>query len=401
MKGFLERPYSHSRFFSLVLLLLLVFTVSGHARDEIHEKALASENFPIPGTQTHLHPEPEIRLRFPAPGSQADDFSSRKTDYLTHEMDQTVNEAVRNHWMPVAKIGIYFGNRVLLDVKAGSFPGHPVPIASLTKSFTAILVMQLAERGFLQLDQPVSDFGILLDGDNRAHPLTVRHLMQQTSGIGYGGTSIRREPGTSFEYSNSNYRLLAQLIQKVTGKSYPAVLKEQITDPLGMKSTYSSPVYMGHSGISSTEKDLQTFGAMLASGGQWKGQRILRQDSLEEMLQPPPFMKVEKNMFYYSHGFRVEVKDGRFLSFYHTGVWNGTLAEVRVYPESGIYIVQLATPPSYKDKTFQEYRWRAVELAGQFAIEASRFVHPESLSATPPGTLSSLSKTSSGGALIP
>jgi len=74
-------------------------------------------------------------------------------------------------------------------------------------------------------------------------------------------------------------------------------------------------------------------------------------------------------MFYYSHGFRVEVKEGQVLSFYHTGVWNGTLAEVRVFPEVGVHVVQLANPPSYQARTFKEYRFRALELSNRFAME--------------------------------
>ena len=294
---------------------------------------------------------------------------SQKLERIESSLENYVQKAVASGWMPAASVAIYWQNLPLVDADAGLSDERVVPIASLTKSFTAVMVMQLAERGFLELDRPVAEIPYSIPGDTAKNPITLRHLLQHTSGIPYGGHTSVWTPGTRFQYSNQNYRYLAEIIQKVSHLSYPDYLQKNILTPLGMDHTRCSSVYVGHSGISSTRADLNHFGIMLASGGQFRGVRILRKESLVEMVQPPSYLKKTDNMDYYSHGFRVEVRDGHIHSFYHTGVWNGTLAEVRVFPEDGLHVVQLATPPSYEDPSFKDYRWKATDLSNRYISE--------------------------------
>jgi len=134
-------------------------------------------------------------------------------------------------------------------------------IASTTKPFTALLVLQCVERGLLSLDGKLT--GYLPDypaknGDR----ITIHHLLSHTSGlIDYpdvpGGfdqhervyhsqkqmlnyfseTDLFFEPGTQFRYSNFGYYLLGVILEKVTGKSYAELLREKICGPAGMKHT--------------------------------------------------------------------------------------------------------------------------------------------------------------------
>ena len=134
-------------------------------------------------------------------------------------------------------------------------------LGSITKQFTAALVLQLTEQGKVKLDGKISDY--LPDyrkdvGDK----ITVHHLLTHTSGIPsytsqprffedvsrnsfvvadfvkkYASGDLEFEPGSKFSYNNSGYFLLGAIIEKVTGKSYEQVLKENILDPLEMKST--------------------------------------------------------------------------------------------------------------------------------------------------------------------
>ena len=133
-------------------------------------------------------------------------------------------------------------------------------LGSLTKQFTAMLVMQLVEKGQLRLDAHVSDY--LPDypkatGDK----ITLHQLLTHTAGVPsytaqasyatasllptkpaafvatFSGMSLDFEPGTSWKYSNSGYFLLGAIIEKVTGKAYEQVLAEQILKPLGMKNS--------------------------------------------------------------------------------------------------------------------------------------------------------------------
>jgi len=133
-------------------------------------------------------------------------------------------------------------------------------IGSITKQFTAMLVTQLIEKGKLRLDNTISDF--LPDfpkdiGDR----ITVEMLLCHTSGLPlpegiekYYSASrkedylreflkqlseerLRFEPGKGYGYSNAGYFILGLVIEKVTGKTYEAVLHEQILEPLGMLNT--------------------------------------------------------------------------------------------------------------------------------------------------------------------
>ncbi len=133
-------------------------------------------------------------------------------------------------------------------------------LGSLTKQFTAMLVMQLVEKGKLRLDAHVSDY--LPDypkatGDK----ITLHQLLTHTAGVPsytsqasyatasllpttpaafvgtFSGMPLDFEPGTSWKYSNSGYFLLGAIIEKVTGKPYEQVLGEQILKPLGMQNS--------------------------------------------------------------------------------------------------------------------------------------------------------------------
>jgi CubicO group peptidase (beta-lactamase class C family) len=132
-------------------------------------------------------------------------------------------------------------------------------IGSLTKQFTAIAVLQLVEKGALSLEDSITRF--LPDFPMHGHLITIENLLTHTSGIHdmtrtpeySAGGSLRYspttpvveerfiaglpsdfEPGTRFEYSNSNYMLLGLIIERISGKSYEQYLNDNIFAPLGM-----------------------------------------------------------------------------------------------------------------------------------------------------------------------
>jgi len=117
------------------------------------------------------------------------------------------------------------------DVEKGipAAPETPYHLASVTKPFAALVIMQLVQEGKLSLDDPVSRYGVSLpEGDK----VTVRHLMSHTS----AGT-----PGARYEYDGNRYGLLSQVIQASTGCSLQEWLFERILQPLGMDNTAPSP----------------------------------------------------------------------------------------------------------------------------------------------------------------
>lgn len=134
-------------------------------------------------------------------------------------------------------------------------------LGSITKQFTATLVLQLVQQGKIKLDGKLSDYLPDYRKDVGAK-VTVHQLLNHTSGIPsytslshfmeeasrnpftvgdfvkkYASNDLEFEPGSKFVYNNSGYFLLGAIIEKVTGQSYEQVLKERILDPLGMKNT--------------------------------------------------------------------------------------------------------------------------------------------------------------------
>jgi CubicO group peptidase (beta-lactamase class C family) len=132
-------------------------------------------------------------------------------------------------------------------------------IGSITKQFTAVLVLQLVHEGKLQLDEKLTTYLPDYRKDTGSR-ITLHQLLNHTSGIpSYTGLpgffqnetrtpyavgdfvkkfasgDLEFEPGTRFQYNNSAYFLLGAIIEKVTGKPYAQVVQERIFTPLGMK----------------------------------------------------------------------------------------------------------------------------------------------------------------------
>jgi len=143
-------------------------------------------------------------------------------------------------------------------------------VASITKTFTAIAVMQLGEQGLIDLDAPAGDYlraYRLIPARAGLPPATVRHLLTHTSGLGevlhpsdllrplFGetvktgepvpslaeyyraGLRIRAEPGTRWRYSDHGFATLGQIVADVSGQPLDRYLREHVFEPLGMAST--------------------------------------------------------------------------------------------------------------------------------------------------------------------
>ncbi|MFF9778137.1 serine hydrolase domain-containing protein [Streptomyces sp. NPDC013978] len=147
---------------------------------------------------------------------------------------------------------------------------RPVPadgrfrISCITKPFVAVVVLQLVSEGKIDLDRTVESYlpGLLPYGEK----ITIRNLMQHTSGLYNYMDSFQKpgdrflrdrykhyepedliaiaaakplefEPGTKFEYCNTNYFVVGLLIKKVTGRSYREEITERVLQPLGLKET--------------------------------------------------------------------------------------------------------------------------------------------------------------------
>lgn len=130
-------------------------------------------------------------------------------------------------------------------------------IASVTKQFTAMLIMQLVEKGKIKLDGKLSDYLTYYRKD-QGNKITIHNLLTHTSGVPnytnhefmdkhsgtaitpkdliltYGSGDLDFEPSSKYNYSNTAYVMLGAIIEEVTGKKYETVLQENILTPLGM-----------------------------------------------------------------------------------------------------------------------------------------------------------------------
>ncbi|MDA1365567.1 serine hydrolase domain-containing protein [Glycomyces algeriensis] len=213
-------------------------------------------------------------------------------------------------------------------------------IASQTKTFTASVVLQLVDEGLVDLDAPIEQYlPGLLTGDYDGNAISVRQMLQHTSGIardaldaapGADGTYTLTElvraglaqppqfaPGTGWGYSNVNYFIAGMLIEELTGTTVAEAITARIIEPLGLtgtsfpvpdNGTLPSPYLPGYSGgrlgpffywfdttfnqdmsvnttagaMTSTMEDLVAFYRALAAGS------VVSADALAEMRTAVP-----------------------------------------------------------------------------------------------------------------
>lgn len=131
----------------------------------------------------------------------------------------------------------------MADVAFGTAitPSTIFRLGSITKTFTAIAVLQLAEEGKLKLADPLSRF---LPGHPEGDRILISHLLSHTSGIAdfipievAMKQPLESEPGARINYSNTGYNILGKILEGVSGKPWEDVLRERIFAPLGMTRT--------------------------------------------------------------------------------------------------------------------------------------------------------------------
>lgn len=108
-------------------------------------------------------------------------------------------------------------------------PTTPFHLASLTKPFASVLIMQFVETGMLNLQEPISTYGINLSS---FYTIRVIHLLTHTS---------EGEPGSYYNYNGNRFDLLNSVIQGVSGQSFCELLVQEIIDPLQLEHTAPNP----------------------------------------------------------------------------------------------------------------------------------------------------------------
>jgi len=265
-------------------------------------------------------------------------------------------------------------------------------IGSISKTCTAIAVLQLVEEGLLGLDDPVNDH---LRGFRIAHddlgtpPVTIRHLLTHTAGIGelrgwsdllrptgglaaklgkplppltdYYAPVLRAEvaPGAKWAYANHGFAALGQVVEDVSGEPFAERLRARIFEPLGMghtdflrsekvaarlatgyalgrkglKPVKDTEIVVGPAGsIFSTTADMARYVASLANGAA----PLLRRETFEQMLDP----QGEDDPRLPAMGLAFMVgRLGEHRVAGHDGGWPGFISSLLVAPDAGVGVV--------------------------------------------------------------
>lgn len=288
-------------------------------------------------------------------------------------------------------------------------------IASITKTFTAVAVMQLYERGLVDLDAPINDYlraYKLIAAEPNHRRATVRDVLTHTAGIPesahpfgavqpdfgesvrtdepmptltefYGG-SLRMvaEPGTRFRYGNHGFATLGQLVEDVSSKPLAQYLREHIFEPLGMSDTglgrsgiatsrlatgYTlrangaravpdrEMVTAGAASIYSTPVDMSRYVAALLTGGTNNHGSVLKPATIALMFaaqyQPDPRLPGMGLAF-----FRADVGGHRCVE--HQGIRPGFDSHLVAAPDEGIGLI------AFTNGARQAALWLPDEMSG-------------------------------------
>ena len=191
-----------------------------------------------------------------------------KTEILQN-IDEYMNSNMNANLIKAASLSIVKDDEIYYATGYGTFGDNqsvtgdtPFPIASLSKSFTALAVLQLADHGQIDLDAAYASYvPVLSPQDPRVHDITVRHLLNQTSGLNdtvnpdmtrtpqlesldeanqlLTEVQLSNNPGAAYSYHNPNYTLLANLVENVSGERFSDYLRNHMFEPLGMADTYN------------------------------------------------------------------------------------------------------------------------------------------------------------------
>ena len=304
------------------------------------------------------------------------------------------------------------GDNILIEKYRGyaqKFEEEPIGkhtalhVASVSKTMTAMTVMKLVEGGKINLTDPVTKFF----PDFPYPRVLVKNLLTQRSGlpkyeyfidhikpapvelskkfltnqdilnmmIKYK-PELSREPGTGFMYCNTNYALLALIIEKVTKTSFPEAMKEMVFQPLKMKDTYifqekdtlraAKSFYFrgprlypydrldliyGDKNVYTTPRDLHNFSTALYS------KNFLRKDLMDMVFLP--YSNEKPGINNYGIGFRMKIFDNGEKLTYHNGWWHGSNAVFGHLLNSKVTIIAIGNK-------FSSRVYKALALSGLF-----------------------------------
>lgn len=267
-------------------------------------------------------------------------------------------------------------------------------VGSVSKLFTDIGIMQLVERGELQLDAPITDY--LQDFHPRnpfGKPITLRELMSHRSGLvreppvghyfdsseptvaatvqSLNETSLIYAPGTHTKYSNAGIAVAGYVLERLKGEPYAKYLKHAVLDPMGLEDSafepspmlmhdlakafmwtydgriFAAPTFqldIGPAGCLYTSvTDLGRFLSVLFAGGRGPNGQVLKPETLEQMWQPQFAKPGETEGF--GVGFRLAKFAGHRMVG-HGGAIYGFVTELAALPDDKLGVIAVTTDDS-------------------------------------------------------
>lgn len=295
-----------------------------------------------------------------------------------------------------------------LETKTPVTPETLFEIGSITKTFTAVAVMQSVEKGLLDLHRPVTDYLPWFDVQTEYESITLHHLLTHTAGLvgvidktpdirsavwALRDTEVAWPPGSQCSYSDAGYQTLALILETIHKKPFADIIRTNIFEPLGMGSSepvlthqirprlatgYRSlyddrpshashplvpvtwmEVSSGDCSIASTAEDMAKFGQLLLNRGEGPTGKVLSQPSYDLLVHP----HTNVGWCDYGYGIMIQQQDS-FTHIGHGGGMPGYVAEVIVDIDNGVGVALLSTEPKASGLFWQILRyWRALRLA--------------------------------------
>ncbi|MDX1994967.1 MAG: serine hydrolase domain-containing protein [bacterium] len=333
---------------------------------------------------------PGLMLLFVLSGTSA--AQSTEVDIAT--IDAYIEDAMAAERIPGLALAIVHQDQIVyaqgygqtgIDSQAVT-PNTAFQLGSMSKSFTALAVLQLVEAGRVDLDAPVQQYlpDFRVGSDDDSAEITVRRLLHHTSGIperapraegddqslpaqvaALANTELAHAPGSTYEYSSPNYLVLGRIVEVVSGQSFADYVEQHIFQPLNMTSSYTSmdearqgdfavghqlwfgfprPSSLPHepgrlptASLISSAADLGNYLIAQLNGGAFEENVVLSSTLME--LMHTPAVPAEENRFY-AMGWRVGPVKG-VPAIHHGGILPDYRGKMVLLPEAGWGVVVL------------------------------------------------------------
>jgi CubicO group peptidase (beta-lactamase class C family) len=333
------------------------------------------------------------------PATAADEQGANPPDFAA--IDRYVEEEMEADRVPGLALAIVRGNEVVHVRGFGTSGPDERPVTprtsfvlgSMSKSFTALAIMQLAEKGKVDLDAPVQRYlpWFRVASPQASARITVRHLLNQTSGLpenasrargadstleahvrALGDVELAHPPGTTYEYSSPNYQILGLIVQEVSGQPFGEYVQHNIFDPLEMDDSFVSQtearragtMAIGHrywfgrpvaadlsyeegrlpsASLISSSEDMARYLTAHLNEGRYEQAAVVSPDAMAELHRPAA---KSGEGYSYAMGWRVGPIDG-VPAIHHGGTLPHFRGKMVLLPEEGWGVVVLTNASSF------------------------------------------------------